>query len=80
MSAPWVVSAAICSKVVVLLLLIHCFVYLSPCLCSLCDFGPCSVMQYLAPCLTCNHLAENERAGCSALNVVFLPCCHDFIL
>ena len=44
-SALRVVSAAIRSKVVVLLLLIHC-------LCFLCDFVPCLVMQYFAPCLT----------------------------
>ena len=52
MSALRVASAANRSKVVVLLLLIHCFVCLYHCLCFLCDFGPCFVMQYFAPCLT----------------------------
>ena len=51
-SALWVVSAAIRSEAVVLLLLIHCFVCLSHCLWFLCDFGPCLVMQYFAPYLT----------------------------
>ena len=33
-------------------------------------FGPCFVIQYLV----CNHLAEEERAGCFTLIVFLLSC------
>ena len=48
-------KAAVRSKVVVLLLLVHCL-FLLPLLFF--PFGPCFVMQCLV------HLAEEEIAGC----------------
>ena len=49
---------------------------LSLCLCGLCVWSSCFVMQYLMFFFFsfCNHLTEEERAGCITLNV-FLPSC-----
>ena len=55
--------AAVRSKVVVLLLLIHCFMFLPLCVGS--GFHPCFVMLYFSgPILFCNRLDQEERAGC----------------
>ena len=37
-------------------------------------FGPQFVMQYSVPFLDCNHLTEEERAGCFTVIVFLLPC------
>ena len=63
-----VVSAAVCSNAVVLLLLIHCLLLLP----LFVGFGHCLVMLYLVYNQVFNHLTEEERAGCFTLTVFLL--------
>ena len=55
--------ASVCSEAVVMLLLIHWLFVLSLFVGFI--IGPCSTLQYLVSFHFCNHLADEETAGCT---------------
>ena len=65
--SPSVVWAAVRSKAVVLLLLIHCLLLLSVIVCGGSVFVPCFVILFLMSFHFCNHLDGEERDGCFTL-------------
>ena len=66
-------SAADCFKVVVVLLLIHCLL-LFPLSVGVLYLALVLLCSSQCPFQFCNHLAEEERAGCFTLIVFLLSC------
>ena len=58
--------------VAVLMFLTHCFIYLTLFVGVMCRYLFC--YAFLCPFEFCNHLDEEERAGCFAL-IIFLMSC-----
>ena len=66
-----VATAAISPKVVVLLLLIHCFMYLPLFVGVLCSVF---VLELICPFKICKHLDEEYRVGCFDLIIFPVSC------
>ena len=65
--------AAVHSKAVVLMLLIHCLLGLP--FCGVSVFGPCFVIQYFVSFYFCRYLDREERAGFLTLICLLMMSC-----
>ena len=71
--SPLVAKAAVCSKVVILFLLFN----VLPIVCGSSVFVFVLFYITLCPFLFCNHLEEDEKAGCFAIIVYQMYCYYE---